>query len=134
MIWAGPRPVITAGQVSDFIDARALLSSLSKAKVMLAERVYDSNWFREALADRVKHILHPLNLLVDCKKSTVRQRRKKKIQIPHDLNLYSQRRKIENMSGRLKNWRRLHTRYDWCARAFMSVIAIAAIVWACSRV
>lgn len=40
-------------------------------------------------------------------------------------------RDIENTSGRLKDWRRLHTRYDGCAHTFMSAICIAAtvIVW-----
>ncbi len=36
--------------------------------------------------------------------------------------------KIENMFGRLKDWRRIHTRYDRCAHTFMSAICIAAAV------
>ena len=35
---------------------------------------------------------------------------------------------IENMFGKIKDWRRIHTRYDRCAHTFMSAIAIAAIV------
>jgi transposase len=42
--------------------------------------------------------------------------------------LYRLRRKIENMFGRLKDWRRIHTRYDRCAYTFMSAISLAAIV------
>ena len=42
--------------------------------------------------------------------------------------LYRERHKIENMFGRLKDWRRIHTRYDRCAHTFMSAIYIAAIV------
>ncbi len=42
--------------------------------------------------------------------------------------LYRQRHKIENMFGRLKDWRRIHTRYDRCAHTFMSAICIAATV------
>ena len=42
--------------------------------------------------------------------------------------LYRQRHRIENMFGRLKDWRRIHTRYDRCAHTFMSAIAIAATV------
>jgi transposase len=52
----------------------------------------------------------------------------RKIQIPHDKALYRKRHKIENMFGKLKDWRRIHTRYDRCAHTFMSAIAIAAIV------
>ena len=38
------------------------------------------------------------------------------------------RHKIENMFGKLKGWRRIHTRYDRWAHAFMSAIGFAATV------
>ncbi|MBU6395450.1 MAG: IS5/IS1182 family transposase, partial [Sphingomonadales bacterium] len=34
--------------------------------------------------------------------------------------------KIENLFARLKDWRRIATRYDRCAHTFMSAITIAA--------
>ncbi|WP_425070038.1 transposase [Rhizobium tumorigenes] len=45
--------------------------------------------------------------------------------------LYKKRHKIENMFGRLKDWRRIHTRYDRCAHTFFSSICIEAafIFW-----
>ena len=43
------RMFLTAGQRSDYIGARALLSSLPEAKHMLADRGYDADWYREAL-------------------------------------------------------------------------------------
>ena len=55
-------------------------------------------------------------------------RKDRKVAIPHDTTLYRQRYRIENMFGRLKDWRRIHTRYDRCAHAFISAIALAAIV------
>jgi transposase len=45
-----------------------------------------------------------------------------------DKNLYRQRHAIEIMFGRLKDWLRIHTRCDRCARTFMSAIAIDAII------
>jgi transposase len=39
-----------------------------------------------------------------------------------------QRHKVGNMFGKLKDWRRIHTRYDRCAHTFMSAICIAATV------
>ena len=36
-----------------------------------------------------------------------------------------QRHKIESMFGRLRDWWRIHTRYDRCAHTFLSAIAIA---------
>ena len=43
---------VTAGQVSDYIGARALLSSIPKVDWLLGDRGYDADWFREALKDK----------------------------------------------------------------------------------
>lgn len=46
------RPIrlfITAGQVSDYTGARALVESLPAADWLLGDRGYDADWFREAL-------------------------------------------------------------------------------------
>jgi len=106
---------LTAGQVSDFTGAAALLSSLPKANVMLADRGYDADWFRNALADRRVEACIP-------------SKSNRKTQIPHDRALYRKRHKVENMFGKLKDWRRIHTRYDRCAHTFLSAICIAAVV------
>ena len=42
---------VTARQVSDYIGARALLSSLPDVNWLLGDRRYDADWFREALKD-----------------------------------------------------------------------------------
>ena len=50
--------------------------------------------------------------------------------IPYDAVLYKQRHKIENMFGRIKDWRRIHTRHDRCAHTYFSTrIAAAVIFW-----
>ena len=41
---------------------------------------------------------------------------------------YRLRHKIENMFARLKDWRRVATRYDRCPILFLSACALAAIV------
>lgn len=49
---ANGRPLsffMTAGQVSDYIGAAALLDELPKAQWLLADRGYDADWFRDAL-------------------------------------------------------------------------------------
>ena len=106
---------LTAGQVSDYTGAGALLSSLPAAKALLADKGYDTDCFRYALAHRNIEACIPWTL-------------NRKIQILHDPVLYRKRHKIENMFGKIKDWRRIHTRYDRCAHTFMSAIAIAAIV------
>ena len=43
---------LTAGQVSDYTGAAALLASLPPTNVLLADKGYDADWLRGALADR----------------------------------------------------------------------------------
>ena len=88
------------------------------AKALLADRGYDADWLRDALADRKVEACIP-------------SKSNRKAHIPHDRELYRKRHKIENMFGKLKDWRRIATRYDRCAHTFMSAIAIAAIVIFC---
>jgi transposase len=112
------KPVIlllTEGQMSDHKGARLMLDALPPASALLGDRGYDSNWFRQALADRG---------IEPCIPST----KSRKIPLPYDKLLYKQRHRIENMFGKLKDWRRIATRYDRCAHAFFSAICIAASV------
>ncbi len=49
------RPIrffMTAGQVSDYTGAAALLSSLPKAEWLFADRGYDADWLKDALKDK----------------------------------------------------------------------------------
>ena len=49
------RPIrlfITAGQVSDYTGAAALMNSLPEADWLLADRGYDADWFRETLVGK----------------------------------------------------------------------------------
>ena len=82
---------------------------------LLADRGYDADWFRQELAKRG---------ITAC----IPSKSNRKASIAHDRTLYRQRHKIENMFGRLKDWRRIHTRYDRCAHTFLSAICIAAAV------
>ena len=107
--------LLSEGQMSDYKGAALMLDALPPAKALLGDRGYDAGWFRDALAARG---------IVPC----IPSKSNRKIPIAHDRTLYRQRHKIENMFGRLKDWRRIHTRYDRCAHTFMSAIYIAAIV------
>jgi transposase len=107
--------LLSEGQMSDYKGARLLLPSLPKAKTLIADRGYDADWFRAAL--RTKGI-------TPC----IPTKRNRKIQVEYDKTLYRQRHRIENMFGRLKDWRRIAMRYDRCAHTFFSAICIAATV------
>ena len=105
------RMFVTAGPVSDYTGAAAMLSSLPKADWLLADRGYDADWFRDALKD--KGI-----------KACIPGRKGRKKAVRHD----KRRNCIEIMFDRLKDWRRVATRYDRCPIVFLSVIALAATV------
>jgi transposase len=48
--------------------------------------------------------------------------------VRYDKRRYRRRNRIEFMFGRLKEWRRVATRYDRCAKTFLSAVALAATV------
>jgi transposase len=112
------RPIqmfLSAGQTSDYIGARALLPSIPKATILLGDRGYDADWFRNALIEMG---------ISPC----IPSRAGRKVPIQHDADLYRLRHKIENMFARLKDWRRIATRYDRCPILFLSACALAATV------
>jgi transposase len=104
--------------MSDYEGAALMLDALPKANALLGDRGYDAEWFRKALAERG---------ITAC----IPSKRNRKAPIPRDAVLYRQRHRIENMFRTLKDWRRIHTRYERCAHTFMSGICIAATVIFC---
>jgi len=112
------RPIrffISAGPVSDYTGAAALLDSLPKADWFLADRGYDADWLREALEDKGISACIP-------------GRKSRKKTVKYDKRRYKRRNRIEIMFGRLKDWRRVATRYDRCPETYLSAIALAATV------
>ncbi len=106
---------VTAGQVSDYIGARALLSSLPKVDWLFGDRGYDADWFRVALKDKGIRACIP-------------GRKKRKKPVKYDKRRYRRRNRIEIMFGRLKDWRRVATHYDRCPKVLLSEIALAETV------
>ena len=106
---------MTAGQVSHFTGAAALLGSLPSANWLLADRGYDADWFRDALKN--KGI-----------KPCIPGRKSRGKPIKYDKRRYKCRNRIKIMFGRLKDWRRVATRCDRCPKAFLSAATLAATV------
>lgn len=106
---------MTAGQISDYTGAAALLDSLPPAEWMLADRGYDADWFREALEEK------GIKPCIPGRKSRAKP-------VKYDKRKYKRRNRIEMMFGRLKDWRRIATRYDRCPNVFCSAICFAATV------
>ncbi len=101
--------------MSDYKGAALMIDAFPKANILLGDRGYDADWFRNALVERG---------ITPC----IPSKTNRKISIPHDRVLYRKRHRVENMFGKIKDWRRIHTRYDRCAHTFMSAICIAATV------
>ena len=78
---------VTAGQVSDCIGARALLSSLPDVDWLLGDRGYDADWFREALQDKGIRACIP-------------GRKQRKTTVRYDKHRYKRRNRIEIMFGK----------------------------------
>lgn len=95
--------------------ALALLAPLPPAALCAADTAYDSNGLRQFLTERGTLPVIPNN--------PTRKR-------PHPFNprLYRERNLIERMFCRLKDWRRIATRYDKLAAVFTASVHLAAIV------
>ncbi len=115
---ANGRPLsffLTAGPVSDYTGAVALLDALRQGAMVARRSAYDADWFRDAL--EAKGI-----------KPCIPGRKSRNAPVRHDKRRYISRNRIEIMFGRLKDWRRVATRYDRCPTVFFSAIALAATV------
>ncbi len=84
---------------------------------MLGDRAYDSPELRQWLSERGT-------------KPVVPNKSNRKRPFSFDRNSHKQRHRIENAFCRLKDFRRIATRYDRLARNFLaSVCLVVAIVW-----
>ena len=95
--------------------APELLRLAGPIRRLLADKAYDTNKLRRLLAEHGVEAVIP---------SIARR----KPLIPYDPVLYRQRNLIERMFGRLKDFRRIATRYDKLANNFMAGVFLAAII------
>lgn len=108
------RFILTAGQKGDAPQAEALIADLP-AEVVMADTAYDSDRLRETVAQKGAVAVIPNN------PSRARK-------YPLDRHLYAQRHLIECCFSRLKQFRRVATRYEKTARNYLAIVTIAAIV------
>jgi transposase len=112
------RPIafaLTPGNVADITMAQALVAAVEAPKRLIADKAYDAEHFRNWLAQqRIKAVIP----------STASRR----MPYPIDRNAYRRRNVIERLFCKLKNWRRIATRYDRLAQNYITGLALAAIV------
>lgn len=105
--------LLSAGNINDISMAEALVRAAGPFRRLLADRGYDADHFRKLLAKRGAEAVIP---------ST----RSRRAPIPHDAIAYKDRNRVERMWCRLKDFRRVATRYDKLARNYLSGVFIAA--------
>ena len=109
---------ITAGQVSDYRGYDAVMDDdAPPPKVLIADKGYDSDAIREDVEARGATPVIP-------------QRKTRKRTQPIDGFIYALRNPIERCINKLRNARRLATRYDKTAASHLGFIElVAARLW-----
>lgn len=108
------RFVIGPGQQNDMAPACGLVAGLACGQV-LADRAYDAD------------SLHEL-ILSEGGEPVIPPRRHRRYQHRYDRIAYRQRWGIESFFAKLKQWRRIATRYDKLARNFLGFVKLASIM------
>jgi len=108
------RFVLTAGQRGDCPQAYGLIEGLA-AKVVMADAAYDADPLRRVIADKGALAVIPNN------PSRARK-------YPLDAHLYAQRHLVECCFSKLKQFRRVATRFEKTAKNYLAVLTLAAIV------
>ena len=109
--------LLSPGNTHDVVMAPALVEAAGPCLRLIADKAYDTNSFRNLLAEKGIEAVIP----------SIRRRNPL---IPHDVLAYRDRNLIERMYARLKDFRRIATRYDKLARNFLAgALIAAAITW-----
>lgn len=110
------RLLLTAGQIADIDLAHDLIDGV-EAQAVIADKGYDADHLVETLNARGTQAVIP-------------PRSNRKNPRMFDAHLYKDRNLIERFFSRLKQFRRIATRYDKLASRFAAFVALtASIVW-----
>jgi transposase len=107
--------LLSGGEKHDCPPAQRLIRRIKAAKKLLGDKAYDSAELRQWLHERGTRPVVP-------------NRSNRKQPFSFDRKAYTLRHRIENAFGRLKDFRRIATRYDRLATNFLAAVCIAATV------
>ena len=110
------RSILTAGQDSDIIQAPALIQGLDPDMV-IADKAYDANDFIQMIQGMGAMVVIPV-------RSNRNQQRE------YDHHWYKDRNLVERFFNKIKQFRRIATRYEKLDRNFMSMLnLVCTIIW-----
>ena len=108
------RLIATAGQVADVTQGEALVSEI-EAEYVIADKGYDSDKLVGAIeAGGAKAVIPP--------------RSNRKEPREYDEHLYKERNLVERFLNKVKNCRRIATRYEKTVRNYMAFWQLASIM------
>jgi len=108
---------VTGGQVHDSQVVEAVLDTPNPPLAVAADKAYDSQKVRQQIRDE-----GALPVIPNRANAT------QKAYCPK--HIYRRRHKIENYFCRIKDWRRIATRYDKLARNFLAAaVLVGALYW-----
>jgi transposase len=114
------RPIklkLTAGQASDVASAPELIADPPEDAMLIADKGYDANALREAVAERGAW-------------ANIPPKANRKDPICFSKSLYKARNLIERFFNKIKHFRRIATRYDKLAENFLAALKLAAVrIW-----
>ena len=109
------RTEITPGQDSDYTGYDLVMAdNLPQPAVLVADRGYDSDKIREDIESR-----NPLPMIP--------MRKNRRVRKAVDMTIYTLRNMVERCFNKLKNARRVATRYDKTAESYLAFIDLTSI-------
>ena len=108
------RLLVSAGEKADITQAESLLKGL-RAEHVLADKAYDS----DALIKKIES---------SQARAVIPPRSNRKQQRSYDKELYKERNKVERFFNKIKQFRRVATRYEKTARNYLAMAIFASIV------
>jgi transposase len=110
------RWLLSGGEVADITQAQPLLDGL-KTDAVLADKGYDA----DALIDSIQ---------ASGAMAVIPPKRNRLVQRSYDRHLYKDRNLVERFFNRIKQFRRIATRYEKLARNYLSFLnLVCAYIW-----
>jgi len=107
---------LSAGQKHDITEAEALIADYSSENV-IADKAYDSDQFLQIITENgAVAVIPPSSRRID--------------QRNYDKHLYRERHLVECFIGKIKQYRRIFSRFDKLANSYLSFLQfVGALIW-----